>query len=62
MAKREQITVSVRIDRETRDLLERAAEVDRRSMSNFIEVLILRHCATNGIKAVAKRGGSKSKA
>lgn len=60
MATNDQITVSVRLDRSTHELLQQAAALDRRSMSNFIGELILRHCAANNIKPQAKRSPGKA--
>lgn len=49
MVKKDTITVSVRLDRETHALLSAAAEKEHRSMANFIEVLIVTHCREAGV-------------
>jgi len=49
MAKKDTITISVRLDRETHALLSAAAEKEHRSMANFIEVLIVTYCRESGI-------------
>lgn len=56
------VTVTLRIQRETRDMLKFAADADHRSMANLIEVLILRHCETAGISVSPKRTTKKKSA
>lgn len=61
MAKEATVTVTLRISQSTRDLLRRAAETDHRSMANFVEVLILRHCEGIGLTAVRRRAAKPRK-
>ncbi len=37
--------VTLRVDPKIKAAAERAAKIDRRSLTNFIEILILNHCA-----------------
>jgi len=62
MAKEPAVTITLRISPAIRDLLKQAAEKDRRSMANMVEVLILRHCEANRISVGTKRTTSKGKA
>jgi hypothetical protein len=50
----------MRVPQTIRELLRSAAEKDRRSMANMLEVLILRHCEANGISTSYKRTTKKS--
>lgn len=60
-AKGASVTVTLRVSEEVRELLRAAAEEDRRSMGNMVEVLILKHCKEHGI-GVARKREPKSKA
>jgi predicted HicB family RNase H-like nuclease len=62
MAKETSVTVTLRITETVRELLRAAAEKDRRSMANMVEVLILKHCEANGISVFHKRTTGKTKA
>ncbi len=55
MAKESSVTVTLRVPESIRELLRAAAEKDHRSMANMVEVLILRHCESNGISVARKR-------
>ena len=58
MAK-EPSAATLRVSEAVRELLRLAAEKEHRSMANMVEVLILRHCETNGI-SVARRRPAKA--
>lgn len=55
MTKPQAVTVTLRIEKAVKDLLQAAAERDHRSMANMVEVLILRHCEANGISVAHPR-------
>lgn len=55
MSKDAPVTQTLRITQTSRDPLQQAAEQDRRSMANMVEVLILNHCRNQGISVDAKR-------
>lgn len=59
MAKDTPVTVTLRIARSTKDLLQAAAEDDHRSMANMVEVLILKHCKEHSISVAPKRTTGK---
>lgn len=42
-------TLTLRIDPNVKDLLTAAADADRRSLSNMLEVIVLGHCKQHGI-------------
>lgn len=54
------ITVTLRLDKAIKELLQVAADHEHRSMANMVEVLILRHCEANGISVATKRTIKKS--
>lgn len=62
MAKDTPVTVTLRIARSTKDLLQAAAEDDHRSMANMVEVLILKHCKEHAISVAPKRTTGKGSA
>jgi predicted HicB family RNase H-like nuclease len=49
-AKLKTATMSLRIEPQTKAAAKLAARAERRSVANFIEVLILRHCQERGIE------------
>ena len=49
MTKPSAVTVTLRLDKAIKDLLQAAADKEHRSMANMIEVLILRHCEASAI-------------
>ena len=49
MPAKKTMTLNLRINPALKDALREAAEKDHRSISNMIEVLILRHCEEIGI-------------
>lgn len=55
MTKPSAVTVTLRLDKAVKDLLQAAADNEHRSMANMVEVLILRHCEANGISVVQTR-------
>ncbi|MHB8745968.1 MAG: hypothetical protein ACYC7I_05470 [Gammaproteobacteria bacterium] len=44
-------TLTLRVDPRVKDLLTAAAEADRRSLSNMLEVIVLGYCKRHGIVA-----------
>lgn len=44
-------TLTLRVDPQVKDLLTAAAETDRRSLSNMLEVIVLGYCKQHGIAA-----------
>jgi hypothetical protein len=60
MTKPSAVTVTLRLDKAIKDLLQAAADKEHRSMANMIEVLILRHCEANGISVAQPRKPRKS--
>lgn len=54
------VTVTMRVPQTIRELPRSAAEKDRRSMANMLELLILRHCEANGISTSYKRTTKKA--
>ncbi len=55
MTKPSAVTVTLRLDKAIKDLLQVAADKEHRSMANMVEVLILRYCETNRISAAQPR-------
>lgn len=49
MSPRKTATLNLRIDPNLKEAARIAAERDHRSVANLIELLIRRHCETNGI-------------
>ena len=43
-------TITLRVEPQLKALAERAAEQDHRSLTGFVEVLILKHCKTLGLQ------------
>jgi len=60
MSKETPVTVTLRLTRATKNLLQAAAERDHRSMANMVEVLIHRHCEASGISVSPKRKAGKA--
>lgn len=54
MSKETPVTVTLRLTRATKNLLQVAAEKDHRSMANMVAVLIHRHCDANGISVTSR--------
>jgi len=52
-------TMSLRIEPQTKAAARTAARAEHRSVANFIEVLILRHCAQNGIDIRAQKSSRR---
>lgn len=44
-------TLTLRVDPQVKDLLTAAADADRRSLSNMLEVIVLGYCKQHGIAA-----------
>lgn len=61
--KRKTALMNLRVDPKVKAVAELAAERDNRSLTSFVEVLILTHCKQLGIKANSKArpqgGGAK---
>jgi hypothetical protein len=56
------VSISIRIDKTTRDLLKEIARRERRSMNKTVEWLIAEHCDKNDIVApTTKRATEKAK-
>lgn len=51
MAAEKTVSVSFRVSKEFKALLEAAAIQERRSQTNMLETLLLEHCRKNGIQA-----------
>jgi hypothetical protein len=49
MAASKTATLTLRIEPELKQALQRAAELEHRSIANMVEVLILEHCRTKSI-------------
>jgi uncharacterized protein (DUF1778 family) len=62
MAKKRTVTITLRIEPETRDLLKLAGEKDHRSMANMVEVIILEYCEAKEISLAPKRAPGKGSA
>lgn len=52
---------SLRLDPNIKAAAEKAADMDHRSLANFIEFLILNHCKSVGIDPLKCDSGVKSK-
>lgn len=59
MTKPSVVTVTLRLDKPIKDLLQAAADKEHRSMANMVEVLILRHCEANRISVAPPRKSRK---
>ena len=60
MAASKTATLTLRIEPEIKEALQRAAELEHRSIANMVEVLIREHCRVKGIAAATtnnKRAG-----
>ena len=57
--KRKTAIMNLRVDPDVKAIAERAAEIDHRSLTSFIEVIILDHCKKKGIKSEAKDASPK---
>lgn len=51
MAASKTATLTLRIEPEIKQALQRAAEREHRSIANMVEVLVLEHCKAKGIAA-----------
>lgn len=64
MAASKTATLTLRIEPEIKEALQRAAELEHRSIANMVEVLIREHCRVKGIAATTsnnKRAGKGTK-
>jgi predicted HicB family RNase H-like nuclease len=52
--KRKTALMNLRVEPQVKEFAERAAERDHRSLTSFVEVLILDHCKKVGIKPNAQ--------
>jgi hypothetical protein len=52
-------TMSLRLEPQTKAAAKLAARAERRSVANFIEVLILRHCQEHGIEIRASKSSRR---
>lgn len=57
MASSKTATLTLRIEPEIKQALQRAAELEHRSIANMVEVLIREHCRVKGIAT----GGTNNK-
>ncbi|MCW5631807.1 MAG: DUF1778 domain-containing protein [Rubrivivax sp.] len=48
-------TLNLRVSPELKDLIRLAAEREHRTIANFIEVLVRRHCGEQGVEVRAQR-------
>lgn len=48
-------TLNLRVTPELKELIRVAAERERRTIANFIEVLVREHCVEHGVAAPTKR-------
>jgi hypothetical protein len=64
MAASKTATLTLRIEPEIKQALQRAAELEHRSIANMVEVLIREHCRVKGITPTTsnnKRAGKGTK-
>ena len=52
-------TLNLRVTPELKELIRTAAEKERRTIANFIEVLVRKHCDEEGFVAEVKRTESR---
>ena len=52
-------TLNLRVTPELKELIRTAAEQERRTIGNFIEVLVRQHCRAQGVNAGVKRAESR---
>lgn len=52
-------TLNLRVTPELKELIRMAAEQERRTIANFIEVLVRQHCRAQGVNAEVKRTESR---
>jgi len=52
-------TMSLRLEPQTKAAAKLAARAERRSVANFIEVLIMRHCQEHGIEIRASKSSRR---
>ncbi|MFS2204071.1 DUF1778 domain-containing protein [Variovorax sp. Varisp36] len=52
-------TLNLRVTPELKELIRIAAEQDRRTIANFIEVLVRQHCRAQGVNPEVKRAESR---
>jgi uncharacterized protein (DUF1778 family) len=55
MAANKTSTLNLRIDPGTKEAVRRAAELEHRSIANFVEFLIRKHCKEQGISIPEQR-------
>lgn len=48
-------TLNLRVTPELKELIRMAAEKEQRTIANFIEVLVRKHCCAQGVMADIKR-------
>ncbi len=59
MAASKTATLTLRIEPEIKQALQRAAELEHRSIANMIEVLIREHCRVKGIATGGTRNNKR---
>ena len=52
-------TLNLRVTPELKELIRMAAEQERRTIANFIEVLVRQHCRAQGVNSEVKRAESR---
>ena len=52
-------TLTLRVDPQVKELLTTAADADRRSLSNMLEVIVLEYCKQHGITADERQLAAK---
>lgn len=57
---RKSATLNLRVTPEMKALLRLAADRERRTLSNFLEVLVLQYCAEHGVVIDKKGPGRKA--
>lgn len=53
-------TLTLRVAPEVKELLAAAAQADRRSLANMLEVVVLEHCQRRGIRVADARNTVES--
>jgi len=59
MTAEKSVSVSFRVTRQFKELLERAAEHEHRSQTNMLESLLFEHCNRHGIGVATARATTK---
>jgi len=57
---RKSATLNLRVTPELKELLRRAAGREHRTLSNFLEVLVLQYCAKHGVTVDKKEHGRRA--